>query len=135
MSSMPRRRVRGLTLIEVMVVVAIIAILSKVALPTYASYMNKSRAKSAAADLSALALNMENKYQLALTYPVYTAAAPTATTFPGWQASQAAYFSYAVTSTASSYTVTATASSGTCTLTLNNSGTKTGTSGCGFTSW
>ncbi|MCV2355820.1 hypothetical protein LNV09_16885 [Paucibacter sp. B2R-40] len=100
--------------------------------------MNKSRAKSASADLAALALNMENRYQLQLTYPVYAAnTAATTTIFSAWSPTQASYFNYTMVSTASSYTLTATGkgSSAGCTITLDNLNARTASSSCGFTSW
>jgi type IV pilus assembly protein PilE len=134
-SAMPQA---GFTLIELMVAVVVVAILAAVALPSYTSYINKSRAKSASADLAALALNMENRYQLQLSYPVYAAnTVASNSVFSAWSPTQASYFAYTMVSTASSYTLTATGtgSSSACTLTLNNLNTRTASSGCGFTTW
>ncbi|WP_318023302.1 type IV pilin protein [Paucibacter sp. B2R-40] len=128
----------GFTLIELLVAVVVVAILAAVALPSYTGYINKSRAKSASADLAALALNMENRYQLQLTYPVYAAnTAATTTIFSAWSPTQASYFNYTMVSTASSYTLTATGkgSSAGCTITLDNLNARTASSSCGFTSW
>jgi len=121
-----------------MIAVAVLAIISALALPSYQSYVNKSRAKSASADLAALALNMENRYQLQLVYPVNAAGtAATTTMFPAWAPTQAAYFTYTLVSTTSSYTLTATGKSSLsgCNLTLNNSNTRSASSSCGFTTW
>ncbi|MCV2360973.1 prepilin-type N-terminal cleavage/methylation domain-containing protein [Paucibacter sp. TC2R-5] len=128
----------GFTLMELMVAVMVVGILAAVAIPSYTSYINKSRAKSASADLAALALNMENRYQLQLTYPVYAAnTAATNTIFSAWSPTQASYFNYTMVSTASSYTLTATGkgSSAGCTISLDNLNTRTASSSCGFTSW
>ncbi|MDC8773101.1 type IV pilin protein [Roseateles albus] len=128
----------GFTLMELMVAVIVVGILAAVAIPSYTSYINKSRAKSASADLAALALNMENRYQLQLTYPVYAAnTAATNTIFSAWSPTQASYFNYTMVSTASSYTLTATGkgSSAGCTISLDNLNTRTASSSCGFTSW
>jgi type IV pilus assembly protein PilE len=64
---MPRtaapRRARGFTLIEVMITVAIVAILSAIALPAYTAYLQRSRVPPALDALSALATRMEQRYQ------------------------------------------------------------------------
>lgn len=128
----------GFTLIELLVAIVVVAILAAIALPSYTSYINKSRARGAGADLAALALNMENRYQLQLSYPVYSAnTAATNAVFSAWSPTQASNFSYSMVSTATSYTLTATGKGGNagCTLTLNNLNTRTATAACGFTTW
>lgn len=57
------RTARGFTLIEVMITVAIVAILSAIALPAYTSYVQRSRVPTALDALSALATNMELRFQ------------------------------------------------------------------------
>ena len=134
----------GFTLVELMIVVAIIAILASIALPSYGNYVKRSRAKSAAADLVALSLNFENYFQRTLNYPA--AAASTTTTaatkslMPGWAPSQEQFFSYSATTTTTTYEVKATGSgsmSG-CDLAINNLNARTASSASacgGFSTW
>lgn len=56
-------RQRGFTLIELMVAVAIVAILSAVALPAYNSYVQRSRVPPALDALSSYQVRMEQRFQ------------------------------------------------------------------------
>jgi len=138
--------IQGFTLIEIMIVIAIVAILSAIAVPSYQRYVMKSRAKSATADLVALSLVVENRFQKSLSYPASstTTTAATIAAFSGWNPTQGDYFTYTYGYTAANttstppiqekYTLTATGSGNTsCTLTLEspNQRSASGTS-CGF---
>lgn len=124
--------IRGFTLIELMVVVVIVAILASVAFPSYESYVKKSKAKTAAADLVAWSLVMENINQKRLAYPTYAANTPIPPQkasrseemqkdFEAWAPAQADDFDYRITSTKGSYTLTAQSKGKAwCTLTLND---------------
>ena len=129
-----RGRAGGFTLIELMIVVAIVAILAAIALPSYERYVKKSRASGASADLVALSLALENRFQKSLRYPVHTNQNPVGhADFSGWSPAQGSSFTYAVTSTANTYTLTATArpNSGlTCTLTLDHTNARNAASSC-----
>lgn len=141
------RRSRGFTLIEVMVVVAIVAILASIALPAYNDYINRSRARNAGNDLASLSLILENLYQRNLAYPTPSGASSgtaaayiTATSAPAWAGSQEDFFDYSVNVNATGYTLTATGtgSSAGCNLTLTNANARTITGGdpCGgLASW
>lgn len=132
---------RGFTLVELMVAVAVIAILASVALPAYNQYIKKSRATGAAADLVSLSLNFENSYQRALQYTAATLSTTSAvkTSYPGWSPAQAENFDFSTSATTASYTLTATGKSSTlssgCTLTITETNARTSTSSCGFSSW
>jgi type IV pilus assembly protein PilE len=56
-------RQRGFTLIEVMITVAIVAILAAIALPAYTAYIQRSRVPVGLDALSSMATRMEQYYQ------------------------------------------------------------------------
>ncbi len=97
-------RFRGFTLIELMVVVAVVAILAAVAVPGYGAYVQRSRVPAALDALSAFYTRMEQRYQDVGNYANGSACAvalPSATHFT---------VSCALTNSGQGFTATATGS-------------------------
>lgn len=147
-------RQRAFTLIELMIAMAVLGILASIALPSYKSYVTKSRAHAATSDLVGMSLALENTFQKTLSYPSAYALETTIPAltanrvagnglidFSGWSPAQSNYFSYSVVTTSASFTVKATgngsAMSGGCVLTLSSDNVRTAPAdgSCGFTSW
>lgn len=64
----PRSRKRGFTLIELMIVVAIVGILAAVAYPSYQDYVRRAARADAQADMLELAQWMERQFTVGNTY-------------------------------------------------------------------
>lgn len=106
----PAVRVRGFTLIELIVAMLITAVLTVIALPAYSGYVTRSKLRGAQSDLVALSLNLENYYQQQLGYPATTTTtAQTRTALPGWAPAQSSDFSFQIqSSSGTAYTIKAT---------------------------
>jgi type IV pilus assembly protein PilE len=103
------RQARGFTLIEIMIVVAIIAILAAIAVPNYADYVTRGRIIEATAGLGDGRNKMEQYFQDNRSYPTACQVYPTApgTTEVQLQALQRFTLSCSNLA-ANTYTVTAT---------------------------
>lgn len=102
-------RVRGFTLIELMIVVAVVAILATIAVPAYADHVRKSRRAQAKADLVEYAALAERFHSVNNTYEGFT--------FPNGEGSIASpreggTAAYTITMDAGSRTFTFTATAG-----------------------
>jgi len=131
-------RSKGFTLIEVMIVVAIVGILVAVALPAYSNHVAKTRRGAAQGCLTELGQFLERNYNLALKYDKDTA--NNAVVLPTLQCRTdlTGSFTFSTTTlTATAYTLAAAPSTNQakndsqcgCTLTLTQQGIK-GVSGC-----
>jgi len=117
------RQNRGFTLIEVMVVVAIVAILARVALPAYLDHLRRGRIPDATATLSALQVKMEQWFQDNRSY--YTSASVRTC---GVTASASSHFSFSCTAssdTAYVWTATGIGAMAGFSYTINQDGTQT----------
>lgn len=117
---------RGFTLIELMITVAIVAILASVALPSYRDYVIRGRLSEATSTLADLRVKLEQYYQDNRTY-VGACVAGTTAPLPNGQ-----FFSFSCpTLTATAFTIQADGNAGTSvdsfTFQLNQANTRTTT--------
>lgn len=122
----------GFTLIEMMVVVAIIAILAAIVLPNYSQYIAKGHRTDAQAAMLNLAQYLESQYNASFNYPASNTI-PSSLTAPS---NVSSYYTLSVdTSNNQKFTITATPTSrqnDSCgTLSITEEGKKTPTTaGC-----
>lgn len=131
-----RRRSHGFTLIELMVTIAIVAILSSVAIPAYTDHVRRGQLPEAFTQLTDFRVKMEQYYQDNRNYGA--AACADVAGGPSWATFAPAnrkYFNYACTlpvtvPVGQQFLITATGSSGAATghvFTINHNGTQTTT--------
>lgn len=122
--------VRGFTLIELMIVVAVVAILASIALPAYDDSVRKSRRGQAKADMVELAQRAERWHSTNNTYAGFWASVPVKVS-PGTGGTVA--YNFTQVEAPNTFTITATPTGGQVkdtrcgTLTINQAGTKTKT--------
>ena len=122
----PIRRVRGFSLIELMIVVAVVAILAAIAVPSYQEQVRKSRRAQAKADLVEYAQAAERFFTVNNTYVGFNLPA----TKSPREANAPTYYTLGIQSTPRTFTITATAqgaqASDRCgNLSINQAGVKT----------
>ena len=130
-------RQKGLTLIELMVVVAVISILASVAIPLYTEQVQKSRRADGRVALTTIAAAQERFFTLNGRYTANLGSLSIDTDLQGGD-SESGFYNLAVTAATTSFTVRATPDSSTpqngddCTqMTLDSFGVRGGTgSGC-----
>jgi type IV pilus assembly protein PilE len=122
-----RARALGFTLIEVMVTVAIVAILASLALPSYTDYVRRGRIPEATSNLSASNAKMEQWFQDAKSY---YATGSTSACGVSISSTNLKYFTLTCSpSSSTSYTITATGTSAMAgfVYTIDQDGTRTTT--------
>jgi type IV pilus assembly protein PilE len=99
---------RGFTLIEIMVTVAIVAILAAIALPSYRDYVTRGKLIEATAGLADARVKIEQYFQDNRNYPTNCVISPTAPGATEVQLSALKYFTLVCSNmTANTYLVTA----------------------------
>jgi type IV pilus assembly protein PilE len=118
------RKQRGFTLIELMIVVAIIAILAGIALPNYNDYVLKGKLAEASSQLTTLQNRMEQYYQDNRMYS--TTSATTVCGIPAPTSPTVKYFTFSCVTPAGGqgFTYTATAAALGFTYTIDETGAK-----------
>jgi type IV pilus assembly protein PilE len=113
-SGTARPRARGFTLIEVMITVAIVAILASVALPNYADYVTRGKIVEATSNLSDMRTRLEQYFLDSRQYPGSCIASASGPAPSGkiYLPASSKYFTVTCALTNTTYTVTATGNAG-----------------------
>lgn len=126
------RRARGLTLVELMVVVAVMAIVATIAYPIYTNQVQKSRRADAKTALENIALAQERQYTLNGAYVATLSSLQISADLQGGD-SDSGYYAITLAGGGQTFTATATAAGAqsgdtACqTFTVNQLGVKTAT--------
>lgn len=104
------RWTRGFTLIEVLITVAVVAILAAVALPSYTDYITRSKIIEATSSLSDMRVRLEQQFLDTRQYPASCVAAAAGPAPAGqiYLPAASKFFTVTCALTATTYTVTAT---------------------------
>ena len=134
-SKMIVKKEKGFTLIELMIVVAIVGILAAVALPAYQNYVIRTKRADATGALMAATNAMERHRANNFSYAGASAGGTFSASVPS-DGTMAAYYTLTLVVTGTTYTITATATGSQLNatgqadiLTINQQGTKTWTAG------
>jgi type IV pilus assembly protein PilE len=134
-AALRKQRARGFTLIELMIVVAVVAILSAIALPAYRDYVLRGQLTDARSQLSVWAARMEQFYQDNRNYGASGGAC-------GATVQNTQYFTYSCANTGQAFTLTATGTGSTAgfSYTINQTSARTSTAsaawgGSTYTCW
>lgn len=125
-NSTSRCGAKGFTLIELMIVIAIVGILASIAIPSYLDSVTQSRRSTAQGDLMSFANAMERHFTTNGTYVGATASSVFSATSPSDGGTT--YYNLSVVPGASTYVLTAAATgaqAGDGNLTLTNTGART----------
>jgi len=138
-----KKTMQGFTLIELMIVVAIVALLARIALPSYQEYVRRSARAEARAAIMNMAQLQERNFSDRGAYVTVdgSSVAPwAAASYYSGSTYASRKYDITVAATTDTYTITATPSNGatdpTCgNLTLDNTGTKNSSPGDAATCW
>jgi type IV pilus assembly protein PilE len=97
----------GFTLIELMIVIAIIGIIASIALPSYQDYVTRAKIVEATSNLSDMRVKMEQYFQDARSYAGYVDASCILASTGKPAITDAKNFTYSCESNASTFKVTA----------------------------